>query len=63
MALYAQNTEDEIYYIDFERGSLLSFSPLALERLESVEAYLISLFEDTNLCAIHAKRVTIRMAI
>ena len=26
----------------------------------SVEAYLVSLFEDTNLCAIHAKRVTIR---
>ena len=23
------------------------------------EAYLVSLFEDTNLCAIHAKRVTI----
>ena len=23
------------------------------------EAYLTSLFEDTNLCAIHAKRVTI----
>jgi|SRR5579871_706199 len=27
---------------------------------EATEAYLISLFEDTNLCAIHAKRVTIR---
>jgi len=26
---------------------------------ESTEAYLVSLFEDTNLCAIHAKRVTI----
>ncbi|KAJ1379869.1 Histone-fold [Sesbania bispinosa] len=26
---------------------------------EAVEAYLIGLFEDTNLCAIHAKRVTI----
>ena len=24
------------------------------------EAYLVSLFEDTNLCAIHAKRVTIQ---
>jgi histone H3 len=23
------------------------------------EAYLVGLFEDTNLCAIHAKRVTI----
>jgi histone H3 len=26
---------------------------------ESAEAYLTGLFEDTNLCAIHAKRVTI----
>jgi len=26
---------------------------------EASEAYLVSLFEDTNLCAIHAKRVTI----
>ena len=30
---------------------------LALQ--ESTEAYLVGLFEDTNLCAIHAKRVTI----
>ena len=30
---------------------------LALQ--EACEAYLIGLFEDTNLCAIHAKRVTI----
>ena len=30
---------------------------LALQ--EASEAYLVSLFEDTNLCAIHAKRVTI----
>ena len=26
---------------------------------EAAEAYLVSLFEDTNLCAIHARRVTI----
>ena len=26
---------------------------------ESAEAYLIGLFKDTNLCAIHAKRVVI----
>lgn len=32
-------------------------SILALQ--ESAEAYLCNLFEDTNLCAIHAKRVTI----
>ena len=26
---------------------------------EASEAYLVGLFEDTNLCAIHAKRVAI----
>lgn len=32
----------------------------ALQALqEATEAYIIGLFEDTNLCAIHAKRVTI----
>jgi histone H3 len=30
---------------------------LALQ--EATESYLVGLFEDTNLCAIHAKRVTI----
>ena len=30
---------------------------LALQ--EASEAYLVGLFEDTNLCALHAKRVTI----
>lgn len=30
---------------------------LALQ--EAAEAYLVGLFEDTNICAIHAKRVTI----
>jgi len=34
-----------------------STAVLALQ--EAAEAYLVNLFEDTNLCAIHAKRVTI----
>ena len=34
-----------------------SSAVLALQ--EACEAYLVELFEDTNLCAIHAKRVTI----
>jgi histone H3 len=34
-----------------------STAVLALQ--EASEAYLVGLFEDTNLCASHAKRVTI----
>lgn len=34
-----------------------SSAVLALQ--EASEAYLVGIFEDTNLCAIHAKRVTI----
>ena len=34
-----------------------SSAVLALQ--EAAEAYLVGLFEDTNLCAIHANRVTI----
>ena len=36
----------------FQRSALLALQ-------EAVEAYLVGLFEDTNLCAIHARRVTI----
>ena len=38
----------------------LRFQGAALMALqEAAEAYLVGLFEDTNLCAIHARRVTI----
>jgi histone H3 len=38
----------------------LRFHASAMEALqEATEAWLVGLFEDTNLCAIHAKRVTI----
>jgi histone H3 len=38
----------------------LRFSPTALWALqEAAEAYMVQLFENANLCAIHAKRVTI----
>ena len=41
-------------------GCVLRISPAAITALQKVvEAYLILLFEDTNLCAIHAKHVTI----
>ena len=34
-------------------------SAAVLAAHEASEAYLVGLFEDTNLCAIHAKRVTV----
>ena len=38
----------------------LRFQSAAIMALqEASETYLVSLFEDTNLCAIHANRVTI----
>jgi histone H3 len=38
----------------------LRFQSTAIAALqEAAEAYLVSLFEDVNLCAIHSKRVTI----
>lgn len=38
----------------------LRFQSAAIMALqEAAEAYLVGLFEDSNLCAIHAKRITI----
>ena len=38
----------------------LRFQPQAVGALqEAAEAYLVGLFDDTNLCAIHARRITI----
>jgi histone H3 len=43
-------------------GEDLCFQSTALLALHKAsEAYLVNLFEDTNLCAIHAKRVTIML--
>lgn len=40
--------------------SELRFQSIAIAALqEASEAYLVNLFEDTNLCALHARRVTI----
>ena len=39
-------------YLQFQSGVILALK-------ESAEAYLVGLLEDSNLCAIHAKRVTI----
>jgi len=36
----------------FQGGALVALQ-------EAAESYLVSLYEDTNLCAIHAKRITI----
>ena len=45
---------------DFKSGFDVRFQSSAVVALqEASEAYLVGLFEDTNLCAIHAKRVTI----
>ena len=40
--------------VNFASGAILALQ-------EAAEAYLIGLFEDTNLCAIHAKRITIML--
>ena len=44
--------QDFKMYLRFQSGAILALQ-------EASEAYLVGLFEDSNLCAIHAKRVTI----
>jgi histone H3 len=66
---YQKGTELLIRRMPFQRlvreiaaaiNSDLRFQSTALGALqEAAEAYLVALFEDTNLCALHARRVTI----
>ncbi|CAM9866854.1 unnamed protein product [Lampetra planeri] len=66
---YQKSTELLIRKLPFQRlvreiaqdfKTDLRFQSSAVMALqEASEAYLVALFEDTNLCAIHAKRVTI----
>ncbi|KAG2375142.1 hypothetical protein C9374_010146 [Naegleria lovaniensis] len=66
---YQKSTELLIRKLPFQRlvreiaqdyKSDLRFQSNAVLALqEASEAYLVSLFEDTNLCAIHGKRITI----
>eukprot|EP00420_Gonyaulax_spinifera_P033607 CAMPEP_0197891724 /NCGR_PEP_ID=MMETSP1439-20131203/29538_1 /TAXON_ID=66791 /ORGANISM="Gonyaulax spinifera, Strain CCMP409" /LENGTH=136 /DNA_ID=CAMNT_0043511851 /DNA_START=64 /DNA_END=474 /DNA_ORIENTATION=+ len=66
---YQKSTDLLIHKLPFQRlireiaqdfKSELKFQSQAVLALqEAAEAYLVGLFEDTNLCAIHAKRVTI----
>ena len=51
---------DKMFCIASEFKNDLRFQSSAVLALqEAAEAYLVGLFEDTNLAAIHAKRVTI----
>ncbi|MFG1588191.1 hypothetical protein ACDT12_12915 [Staphylococcus aureus] len=69
MRRYQKSTELLIRKLPFQRlvreiaqdfKTDLRFQSSAVMALqEASEAYLVGLFEDTNLCAIHAKRVTI----
>ena len=45
---------------DLKRMDFRMQSQALLAIQEAAEAYLVGLFEDTNLCAIHAKRITIK---
>ena len=50
--LVREVTQEHFAGIRFQHSSLEALQ-------EASEAYLVRLFEDTNLCALHAKRVTI----
>ena len=50
--LVREITQDFTTDLRFQSAAMLCLQ-------EAVEAYLVGLFEDTNLCTIHAKRVTI----
>ena len=41
------------------RGEIRFQSQAIMALQDAAEAYLVGLFEDSNLCAIHARRVTI----
>jgi len=46
--------------LQYKAHSTYRFQSMAVLALqEASEAYLVGVFEDTNLCAIHVKRVTI----
>eukprot|EP00605_Chrysophyceae_sp_TOSAG23-4_P003001 GSChrysophyteH1.ASY1.ANO1.3306.1 assembled CDS len=44
----------------YQRSTELLIHKAPFQRLEASEAYLVGLFEDTQLCSLHAKRVTIQ---
>jgi histone H3 len=66
---YQKSTELLIRKLPFQRlvreiaqdyKTDVRFQASAIDALqEATESYMVSLFEDANLCAIHAKRVTI----
>lgn len=68
---YQKNTENLIRKLPFQRlvreiaqkqnrTKDYRFQPAAIAAMhEASEAYLVMLFEDSNLCALHAKRVTV----
>ena len=50
--LVREITQTYSLYLQFQSGAVLALQ-------EAAEAYLVGLLEDSNLCAIHVKRVTI----